>query len=495
MGIDIAIVNPGDRKQVYQGLSNGLSAVEPPYLAASMAAYLGGLGFSAEVLDANALELTPAETASRVREMAPLLAAVLVYGHQPSASTQNMTIAGKVCRALREEGVLTALGGLHPSALPKRTMEEEAAHMVIEGEGQYTVTELLSALKSGARDYSSIPGLWWRDGGGVRHNLPAPLIADLDRAMPIAAWDSLPMERYRAHNWHCFDSPGKRSPYAAVYTSLGCPWSCVFCCINAQFGRPGIRYRSPRLVADEIGVLHERHGVENLKIMDELFVLDERHYMEILRLIRGRGYKLNIWAYARVDTVKRENLGFMKRAGVNWLALGIESADPGVRDGAAKRLRARDIKSVVRAIQDEGIRVIGNYIFGLPDDTAGTMRETLEMAKDLRTEFANFYCAMAYPGSKLYKLAIEDKRALPGEWHGFSQHSYEVVPLSTRHLSAREVLEFRDNAFHDYFEDPAYLDMVDRVFGSGVREGIIEMTGTRLGRKLLEANNYAGGAD
>jgi anaerobic magnesium-protoporphyrin IX monomethyl ester cyclase len=240
-------------------------------------------------------------------------------------------------------------------------------------------------------------------------------------------------------------------------------------------------------VAREIGVLAEDYGVKNIKIVDELFVLNEQHYMTIADLMIERDYDLNFWAYARVDTVRSNNLKKMKKAGINWLALGIESANPDVRDGAEKRMKVKDIKQVVQAIQDEGISVIGNYIFGLPDDTMATMQETLDMAMALNCEFANFYCAMAYPGSRLYDIAVREGWQLPKCWHGFSQHSHEMLPLPTKHISAREVLKFRDDAFHKYFESRHYLSMIERKFGLPVREHIEEMTKTRLKRKILES--------
>lgn len=485
--VDIVLINPGNRKQVYQDLGKDFSAVEPPFWVAVMAAYLRNRDFSVLVLDSNAENITPEETALRVSDMNPVLAAVIVYGSQPSASTQNMTIAGSICKALKGNASChVAIGGLHPSALPRQTLESEGVDFVIEGEGPYTLTALIEALKGGTKDFSRVPGLWYRENGSVKYNPRADLIKDLDEALPVAAWDLLPMDRYKAHNWHCFDHIRDRTPYAAIYTSLGCPYSCVFCCINAPFGKPGIRYRSPELVVEEIGILVKRYGIKNIKIVDELFVFQEKHYMTIVEMLLKRGYDLNFWAYARVDTVREENLDRMKKAGINWFALGIESANPDVRDGAQKKMRVRDIENVVRKIQDAGIRVIGNYIFGLPDDTLETMQETLDMAMALNCEFANFYCAMAYPGSKLYDIATKESWRLPTEWHGFSQHSYEMLPLPTRQIGAKEVLRFRDDAFHKYFENPRYLEMVEKKFGAEVWEHIKEMTKTRLRRKLLE---------
>lgn len=484
---DILLINPGDRKQVYQDLGRDYSAIEPPFWVAVIAAYLRNNGFGVTIIDANAENISPEETAARANQLNPLLSVVVVYGSQPSASTQNMTVAGKICRAIKENtSSKVAIGGLHPSALPEQTMQEEGVDFVIEGEGPYTLISLSELLKTGKTDYSNVPGLWYYEDGVIKNNLRASLIKDLDEVLPLGAWDLLPMHKYKAHNWHCFDDIKNRMPYGAIYTSLGCPYSCVFCCINAPFGKPGIRYRSPELVVNEIGLLVEKYGIRNIKIVDELFVLNEKHYMTIVNLLSQRGYDLNIWAYARVDTVKSENLKKMKQAGINWLALGIESANPDVRDGASKRMRVKDIKNVVKTIQDTKMRVIGNFIFGLPDDTLETMQETLDMAMDMNCEFVNFYCAMAYPGSRLYDIAVKEGWELPKEWHGFSQHSYEMLPLPTRHISAKEVLRFRDDAFHKYFENPRYLSMIEERFGKYVREHIQEMTKTRLRRRLLE---------
>jgi len=485
--VDLVLINPGDRKQVYQDLGRDYSAIEPPFWVAVLAAYLRNSGLNVSIIDANAENISPGETATRVNELNPILSAVIVYGSQPSASTQNMTIAGKICKAIEENtSSKVAIGGLHPSALPQQTLQEEKVDFVIEGEGFYTLTGLTQALKSGKKEYSHIPGLWYYEDGAIKNNPRAPLVKDLDKMLSVAAWDLLPMQKYRAHNWHCFDDLENRMPYGAVYTSLGCPYSCVFCCINAPFGKPGIRYRSPELVVKEIELLVSEHGIRNVKIVDELFVLSDKHYMTIVDLIIRRGLDLNIWAYARVDTVKEDNLRRMKEAGINWLALGVESANPDVRDGAEKRMRVNDVKSVVRAIHDAGIRVIGNYIFGLPDDNLETMQETFDMATELNCEFANFYCAMAYPGSKLYAIAVKEGWVLPEKWHGFSQHSYDMLPLPTKHISAAEVLAFRDDAFHRYYENAGYLNMIEEKFGKNVKGHIQELTKTRLKRKILE---------
>ena len=112
------------------------------------------------------------------------------------------------------------------------------------------------------------------------------------------------------------------------------------------------------------------------------------------------------------------------------------------------------------------------------------MRETLDMARAINAEWANFYCAMAYPGSQLHKEAKPED--LPDEWIGYSQHSYETQPLPTKTLSQADVLRMRDNYFDLYFTDPMYLKMMTEKFGYNVVNQIERMTKIKLKRKLLE---------
>ena len=243
---------------------------------------------------------------------------------------------------------------------------------------------------------------------------------------------------------------------------------------------------SPRVVVDEIALLAETYGVKNIKFVDEMFVLNKRHVLEICDLLIERDLGVNIWAYARVDTVQDQFLDRLKAAGFNWLCLGIESASDNVRDGAKKKFENEDIIDVVRRIQDAGIYVLGNFIFGLPDDTMERMRATLDLALELNCEFANFYSAMAYPGSPLYAEAAARGQELPGSWHQFSQHAYDSLPLANKHCTSADILEFRDQAWHAYFTDSNYLSMVRRTFGDGVADHIERMVKIPLPRRIVE---------
>ena len=493
--LDLVLVNPGGRAAVYQALSTNLAAVENPVWAGLIATFVRRRGYSVAIVDADAESLSPAEVAERVVELGPRLVAVVVYGHQPSASTQNMTGAAAVVTAIKttSPGTSVLMVGGHVAALPERTLREEQCDFVATDEGLFGLVDLIEAMRAGAAaDLTKIRGLAYLADRRYVSNPAAPLLSDVEREMPGGAWDLLPMSRYRAHNWHCFGDL-QRQPYAALYTTLGCPYHCTFCCIQAPFKsgerQAGLkdnvnsyRFWSPQHVVDEIDRLVTRYGVRNIKFADEMFVLNRRHVLGICDLIIERGYDLNIWAYARVDTVKDDMLDTMKRAGVNWLALGIEAANDRVLTDVDKGCPAQQVYDTVKKVKAAGINIIGNYIFGLPEDTAESVQETLDLALDLNCEFANFYSAMAYPGSPLYQQALRLGWRLPATWSGYSQHSLDTLPLPTKHLSAAEVLRFRDQAFLVYFTSPSYLDLIRRRFGEHTLDHIKRMTSHQLER-------------
>lgn len=495
--IDILLVNPSDRKQTYGGLGESLSGIEPPLWTGLLAAFIRHYGFTVEIIDAEAEGWSCEETAEKITECDPLLLGIGAVGPNPSvSSTPKMTAVSKVLTILKTKHLYckTFLYGIHPSALPEKTLTEEPVDFVCRGECFNPVLELLKTLK---RDNSNgdykIRGLWYKKGEEIIKNDWAKIAENLDE-LPFVAWDLLPMEKYRAHNWHCFGHLEDRGHYAVIYTSLGCPYNCRYCNIHALYsGKPLIRYRSIEKVIQEIDLLVERYKIRNLKILDELFVLNEGRVIKFCDLLIQRNYNLNIWAYARIDTVNEKVLRKLKAAGINWLCFGIESANKKVRSGVTKgRFDEEAIKKAIQMTHDAGIYVLGNFMFGLPDDDLQTMEETLILARELNCEYANIYSVMAYPGSQLYTDAQQQGLELPSAWSGYSQFNAETLPLPTHYLSAAQVLSFRDRAFKEYFGSPEYLSMIEKKFGRETLEHIRKMLEYKIHRRLLEESQCIG---
>ena len=460
---DLVVVRPNNQKEMYGPLSASMSAVEPPLWAALLAAHARGLGYTVSIIDAQLHGWNAEWTAKEVALRNPILTLIVVSGNNPTASTPVMSCVPELVTQIRRFGTkIIALAGLHPSALPEQTLRETGADFVVQGEGFYTLGYLLTALK-----YDKVLDLkgLWRNNGIPQ---PSPNIGSLD-ALPMPAWDLLPMHLYQAHNWHCFgDVP--RQPYGVVYTSFGCPFECSFCNINTLFGKRGIRYRSPELVVDEIRHLVEVYGVKNLKIMDEMFLLNKEHVEAICEGIKD--YDLNIWCYARVDTLDAAILDLLVGAGFRWLGIGVESGSDEIRQKVHKgKFSKQYIRQAFDYVRKGGLYIAANYIFGLPDETPESMQETLRFAKELNTEYANFYVAMPYPGSKLYEQAVK----VPDSWAGYAQLSEDTQPMDTRYLSGDAILKFRDKAFIEYFSRPEYQSMMAQTFGPTVIDKIDEM--------------------
>lgn len=421
------IVNPNSRS-AYQALP---SAIEPPIWAVMIAKGNDG------ILDANALDMSPMGVAAAVALRQPDDVLILANGHNPSASTQTMPAVKAVVDMLRD-GPCVIVGGLHPSALPKQTSKELRVHCT-------RISKLVSEK---------------------------PL-----------RWDLLPMNRYEAHTWHAFGYL-TRDKYAAIYTSLNCSFNCHFCCTSALFGNRQMRYFPVEWVLREIDVLVQQYKVRHLKIADELFVLDRRRVGAICDGLIERGYDLNIWAYARAGLVQPQLLQKMRRAGFKWLAYGFESASQTVRDGVGKGTNEKQTQDAIEWTRDAGINICANVIFGLPDDTNDTMQETLDWLVEHNFSWANMYCAMALPGSELYENTPEQD--LPKTWAGYGQLAYECQPLPTKHLTAAEVLQFRDTAWQSYMNRSEYHTMLRHKFGPEAVVDVKAMAQIPLKRKLLE---------
>ena len=482
--IDIALIKPASGKLIYGQLNDfELTAIEPPLWSAILAGYLRGLGYSVVLYDEEAQDLSHEDTAKEIQYLKPHLAVVVVSGTNPSASTMNMSGADEIISSLKQldPNIKTMLAGLHPSALPERTAKESAADFVCQGEGFHTIPKLIDVLRNNGDNYQ-IEGLIYEQDGSIVSN-PRPAIMQDLSVVGQPAWDMLPMDKYRAHNWHCFDDIDNRSPYAVIYTSLGCPFKCSFCCINALFGKNTIRYRSTDDVVDEIDFLVNSYGIRNIKISDEMFAMNERRVVELCDKIIERKYDLNMWAYARVNTVTEPMLVKMKQAGINWLAYGFESGSKRVIDDVTKGYKMEQVQDVVKLSYDLGFYICANYIFGLPEDDYDSMNETLTLMFDINAEYANIYSAMAFPGSQLFDIALENNWQLPDTWHGYSQYGYESQPLPTKYLSGGQVLAFRDYAFEAYHKSPRYLAMMRKKFGDKTVDYINKMTSRKLERK------------
>ena len=197
-----------------------------------------------------------------------------------------------------------------------------------------------------------------------------------------------------------------------------------------------------------------------------------------------------MWAYSRIDTVRdSKQLELVRKAGIKWLALGIESGEKTIRLEASKgKFEDLDIQDVVKKVHDADIEIIANYLFGLQGDTFESMQKTLDLGLELCTIAWNAYAVMALPGSALYKQALEKKYDLPKTYEGYSFFSENTVPLPTESLTPAEILKFRDNAFHTYHTNENFLAKVKGKYGDAQVNNLKELTKVKLKRNIFGEN-------
>jgi radical SAM superfamily enzyme YgiQ (UPF0313 family) len=508
--IDVLFIVPSNREGIYQGLAGDYAAIEPPTWALLLAEAVRAKGHVPAILDTNAEKLTDQECVSRISAWMPRLIVFVAYGQNVNAGTASMSGVVRLASAIKEAELWPPLAviGSYVQALPRKCLVDEPdIDFVFTNEGVYSLLDVLSLSDFGPSSLSAIRGLAVRCEQGVFVTPGASVVPTerMDVDLPGYAWDLLPyhkqpLDLYRSPYWHAGYVDEYRSPYAAIQTSLGCQFKCTFCMINlinrddeVEVGiagnYSGMRFWTPQFVINQLDILVAL-GVKTIRITDEMFLLNRKYYEPILRTLSTRDYApaLRMWAYSRVDTIRDlEQLNLVRRAGIRWLCLGIESANRDVRLEISKgKFKDVDIREVVKMVHEADIDVLANYIVGLPGEDLQDMQRTLDLSIELCTSGWNMYAAMALPGSQLYADALASDVEVPTTYEGYSFHSYDSLPLPSGRATAAQALRFRDEAFGVYHTNARVLERIRSRFGEAAAAQVAAMTQITLKRRILD---------
>ena len=509
--MDVIFVNPNSLSKNYQNLANKYASIETPTWSLLLAESCRKKGFKVGILDCNAENLSIKNAYTKLKELKPKLICFVVYGQNVNAGTTNMMGATDLSNFIKKKNKNFKIGiiGSHIQALPKETMKKEKSFDIgFINEGVYALHNLLCLKQLDFESLASIKGIIIRNNNKkIIFNPPENVVPQnrMDIDLPGYAWDLLPykfkpLDLYRAPMWHAEYRDEFRSPYAAIQTSLGCQFKCSFCMINiinkndnedigVSSNYSGMRFWSTDFIINEFKKLFKL-GVKTIKITDEMFLLNKKYYLPLCEALtkENKDDKLKMWAYSRIDTVSNMDiLKKVRKAGIKWLALGIESGDKNVRLEVTKgKFEDVDVENVIKQIHESGIEVMANYIYGLPGDTKETIEKTFQLSLKLNTLGWNTYAAMALPGSLLYSQALKNDTLLPNSYEGYSFHSYETLPLPTENLTASEILKLRDQKFLEYHQNKDFLIKIENKFGVNAKNNIIEMTKIKLKRRLFE---------
>ncbi len=292
------------------------------------------------------------------------------------------------------------LGGHGPSPEPEYFLKKSGADVVVIGEGDIIIVNLLDALEH-KRSLSSVKGIAYLDDGRLVATKRQEVVKELD-TLPFPAWDLFPIDYYSLirlphikNNERCFP----------VLTSRGCPFRCTFCYRMDK----GLRLRSAENVNEEIHILKRDYNVSYIQFYDELFMSSEQRTVELCEAFIKANLNIKWFCDGRLNYAKPEILKVMKEAGCVFINYGIESMADNVLKLINKKLTTRQIIKGIKATLAEGISPGLNMIFGNIGDTAETLQKAVDflLKYDDHAQLRTIRPVTPYPGCNLYYYAIE----------------------------------------------------------------------------------------
>jgi anaerobic magnesium-protoporphyrin IX monomethyl ester cyclase len=427
----ITLVNPPYPPSVHS---------HPPFIPLGIA-YLGAVaekaGHTVIAIDCQAEKLTPETFRSRIAatssDIIGVTATTLLY----KSAMKLVTIAKEV-----QPNATTVLGGSHGTFWDENALKEyPALDVVVRREGEQTLVELAEKLEV-QTNLSGVLGITYRDGDKIVRNPDRPFIEDLD-SLPFPAHHLLPLENLKHNGKIIFP----------LVSSRGCVYWCDFCSTVRMFGR-GYRWRSAKNVVDEMELIHDRYGVDQVTFYDDAFSVNRERVVEICRELHARKLKLKWDCGTRVDMVDRELLKTMYDAGCFAVWLGVESGSELILGAMNKKIKIDQTRQAYKTAHQIGLMTIANVVLGFPGETEKTAQETINLVKELNPDDVGFYIATPYPGTPMYEQVIKNGWLRVTDFDKFDTAG---PTFETPTLSMQKATELRAKAYQDFYLRPRYV--------------------------------------
>ncbi|MDD4810173.1 MAG: radical SAM protein, partial [Methanobacterium formicicum] len=347
---------------------------------------------------------------------------------------QTAELAKKTCPQ-----ATVVMGGYHPTFNYQEMLEKDYVDLVVMGEGEYTMLELVQTLEEGG-DLKNVKGIAYQD----VVTPPRPLIEDLDE-LPFPARHLLPMDHYKILNMKLHT--------ATLISGRGCPMQCSFCASAALHGNK-LRMRSAQNVVDEMEHLIKDHDAGMIAFMDDTFTLKPSRVAEICDEIIKRDLDTYWGCTARADTLSDELLQKLSDSGCITLFLGVESADQQQLDRVNKQITIDKIRQAFKLSRENDIRTIASVVLGMPGDTKESIERTIKFVRELNPSYALFSLATPYPGTRFYQEAVQDNLIKVKDW---SKYTLLSPVLETVDCSLDELKKMQKKAFRQFYLRPVYL--------------------------------------
>ncbi|MEK7200873.1 MAG: radical SAM protein [Patescibacteria group bacterium] len=425
----------------------------PPLGITQLSSYLREKGFKVGLIDGVIEDLSIDQMVEKVLELNPKIIGL-------SALTPNFhrAIAFATLIKKRNPEILIILGGHHATILPREILEQnDCFDLIVHGEGELTAEEIVNKYKnSGWRknDFtnntdmlSKIKGIAFKHGKEIIITPKRELIQNLDE-LPFPAWDLLSMDKYIP-----LANQYKRTPVINMVVIRGCPFNCSFCSGNSVFGRK-IRAMSPQRVVEQISYVMENYGIREISFWDDMMTANKKWLYEFCDLLIKNKIDITWTCYSRVDCIDEEILRRMKKAGCWNIFFGYESGCQELLNNINKGTTLKQIENANMLCKKVGIEIRASFMIALPGETPEMARKTIDFAKKLNPDYAQFCITTPYPGTKLFEDATK-YGVLDGNFSEYNIWNAVFVPYGYKNREEIEAMEKR--AMREFYLRPKYI--------------------------------------
>ena len=368
--------------------------------------------------------------------------------------TPSAPLCADIATVVKEflPSVRVVVGNVHADVMARQVLEHPCFDVVVHGEGEETLPELLEAFAHGRdADLASVAGVSYRDASGeILRTASRPRIADLD-ALALPNWDAFPIHRYGL-----LPLADLARPTLVMGASRGCPYRCEFC--SLLHAGSAYRRRNPVAIADEFEHLHRRYGARQVGFVDPIFPLDKATMNGFCTELINRGLNRDVvWiSETRVDRVDRESLRLMKAAGCRRLLFGIESGVDMLLENVNKTFTTERVRHTIELCREEGLSTVGLFMIGLPGETEEMTWQTIDFACGLGLDFAKFAITIPYPGSQMFDDLRAEGRLDRDDWENFStfQPDPALLPFVPRKVSPEALIRLQKEATRRFYMRP-----------------------------------------
>lgn len=444
----ICLIDPPLTRSQCAGRFKRIANILPSLGLGYLAAVLKRDGFDVRIIDCRALNIDKNKLVQMIKEENPALAGI-------TATTLSIHSASSLVQKIKKilPRIYLVLGGPHITAIPKEAMENSEFDIGVIGEGEFTFLKLARQIRERSLKFDSIDGLIYRENGQIKINLQKEYINDLD-VLPFPARELYPPLSF----YKPVAATYRRLPFAHMMTSRGCPFQCTFC-DRKVFGNK-FRTRSAENVLAEIEELVHKYSVREVRFFDDTFTIDKKRVILICEGIIKRRLKVIWTCFSHARCVDKELLQQMRRAGCWQIGLGLESGDPKVLASIKKGITLEDSRNAVKWAKQAGMNVRAFFIIGMPGDTAGSIKRTLEFAKSLPIDIANFYNVTLYPGNELFDIAQKEGTLLHRHWDHFCQldiPDWSNIPYIPKGMTEAEFRKISLVIHKKFYLRPKYI--------------------------------------